>query len=94
MHHDSSKISLCIHPPGLNDEAMRASLKSIATKQNVDISPYLKPPRRASLQRLLQCIEPIVDLTLSTKPALLQSITTAHRASLQRIATEQIVDLI
>ena len=120
MHHDSSKISLRIQPPGLNDEAMRASLKSIATEQNVDISPYLKPPRRASLQRLLQCIakepivdinphlkpprraslqrllqciEPIVDLTLSTKPAWLQSITTAHRASLEYIATEQTVDL-
>ena len=91
MHHDSSKISLRIQPPGLNDEAMRASLKSIATEQNVDINPYLKPPRRASLQRLLQCIakEPIVDINPYLKPP--------RRVTLQRslecLAPAQTVDL-
>ena len=35
MHHDSSKISLCIHPPGLNDEAMRYT--------PISVSPALSP---------------------------------------------------
>ena len=36
MHHDSSKISLRIQPPGLNDEAT----SSIATEQTVDLTYY------------------------------------------------------
>jgi hypothetical protein len=66
MHHDSSKISLCIHPPGLNDEAVNYT-------PLVYVSSTLSPDFAGSISLLY--------FLLMFSVVLLTDIATTHHAS-------------